>query len=122
MASTITNTGLKAVVDALVADDVVKHLGWGTGSGQGATSTDLATAAAESRTDGTPSAVTTTTTDDTFRVVGTIVATATRAITEVGIFGAATGAVLRMYADFSVLNLATNDSITFTIDTVFDQG
>jgi len=50
------------------------------------------------------------------------VAVATRAITEVGIFAASTGAVLRMYADFSVLNLNANDSIEFTIDTVFDQG
>ncbi len=122
MASTITNTGLKAVVDALVADDVVKWLGWGTGTGQGATATDLATAAAESRTDGTPAAATTNTTDDTLRVTGTITATGTRAITEVGVFGASTGAVMRMYADFSAINLVADDSIAFTIDTVFDQA
>jgi len=122
MASTVTDTGLKEAVDALVADDTVKWVGWGTGTGQGVTATDLATAAAESRSDGTPSAQTTNTTDDTYRVTATIVATGTRAITEVGIFSASTGAVLRMYADFSVLNLNTDDSIAFTIDTVFDQA
>ena len=122
MASTVTDTGLAEFPAALVADDAVKWLGWGTGSGQGVTATDLATAAAEARTDGTPSAQTTNTTGDTYRVVGTITAGGTRAITEVGIFDASTGAVLRMYADFSVLNLASGDSITFTIDTVFDQG
>lgn len=122
MASLVTNTGLKEFVDALVADDSIKWLGWGTGSGQGVTSTDLATAAAESRTDGTPAAATTTTTDDTYRVTGTIVATAARAITEVGIFAAATGAVLRAYADFSVLNLTSGDSIAFTFDVVLDQA
>ncbi len=122
MVSQAQDTGLAEFVSALVADDVVKWLGWGTGSGQGVTATDLATASAEARTDGTPSAQTTTTTGDTFRVVGTITATGTRAITEVGIFDASTGAALRFYADFSVLNLNSGDSIQFTIDVVLDQG
>lgn len=122
MASLVTNTGLREFVDALVAADAVKHVGWGTGTGQGVASTDLATAAAEARTAGTLSAQTTNTTNDTFRVVATITATGSRAITEVGVFDAATGAVLRIYGDFSVLNLASGDSITFTIDTVLDQG
>jgi hypothetical protein len=122
MASLVTNTGLAEFVSALVADDVVKYIGWGTGSGQGVTATDLATAAAEGRTSGTVSAQTTTTTGDTYRVAGSITAGGARAITEVGVFDAATGAVLRIYGDFSVINLASGDSITFTIDTVLDQG
>lgn len=122
MVSQVQDTGLAEFVSALVADDVVKYIGWGTGSGQGVTATDLATAAAEARTDGTPAAQTTNTTGDTYRVTGTITATGSRAITEVGIFDALTGAALRMYADFSVINLATDDSIAFTIDTVLDQA
>ena len=122
MASLVTNTGLAEFVSALVAADAVKHIGWGTGSGQGVTATDLATAAAEARTAGSVSAQTTTTTGDTYRVAGSITAGGTRAITEVGVFDAATGAVLRIYGDFSVINLASGDSISFTIDTVLDQG
>lgn len=122
MASLVTNTGLKEFVDALVADNSVKYIGWGTGSGQGVTATGLATEAAESRTSGSIAAATTTTTDDTYRITGTIVATGSRAITEVGVFSAATGAVMRVYGDFSVINLATNDSIAFTIDVVLDQA
>ena len=122
MASLVTNTGLREFVDALVATDAVKWIGWGGGSGQGVAATDLASAFAEARTNGTDSAQTTNTTNDTFRVTGTITATATRAVTEVGIFDAASGAVLRIYGDFSVINLNNGDSITFTIDTVLDQG
>jgi hypothetical protein len=122
MVSLVTNTGLAEFVTALVATNAVKHIGWGTGSGQGVTSTNLATPAAEARTSGTPAAATTSTTDDTYRVTGTIVATGTRAITEVGVFDAATGAVMRIYGDFSVINLVLNDSIAFTIDVVLDQA
>lgn len=121
MVSQAQDTGLAEFVTAIVADDVVKHIGWGTGTGQGVTATDLATAAAEARTDSAPSAVTTNTTGDTYRIVGLITATGTRAITEVGVFDAATGAALRFYADFTVLNLSTNDTINFTVDIVLNQ-
>lgn len=96
------------------------YLGWGTGSGQSASSTDLATAANESRVTGTASQQTTTVTNDTYQVTGTITAGGARAITELGIFDAAgsgnppSGGNLDLYGDFSVINLATNDSIAFT--------
>jgi hypothetical protein len=128
MASLVTNTGLAEFVTALVATDAVKYLGWGTGSGQGVASTDLATPANESRVAGTDSAEDTNTTDDTFQVVGTITAGGARAITEVGVFdGAGTGnppsgANLAIYGDFSVINLASGDSITFTVKAVLDQA
>ena len=128
MASFVTNTGLAAFVAALVALDTNKYIGWGTGTGQAVTSTDLATAAAESRTSGTDSAQTTNTTGDTFRVTGTVTATGTRAITEVGVFDAAgsgnppTGGNMNIYGDFSAINLAADDSIAFTIEAVLDQA
>lgn len=128
MASFVTNTGIAEFVEQLVAADVLKYVGWGTGSGQAATDSDLAAAAAEDRTDGVDSQQTTNTTGDTFRVVATITATGARAITEVGIFDAAgsgnppSGGNLGIYGDFSVINLATSDSITFTIDVVLDQA
>jgi hypothetical protein len=128
MASFVTNTGLKAFVDALVGTDSVKYLGWGTGSGQNAASTDLATAANESRVAGTDSAEDTNTTDDTFQVTGTITAGGSRAITEVAVFDAAgsgnppSGGNMQIYGDFSVINLASGDSITFTVKAVLDQA
>lgn len=122
MASLVTNNGIKAFVDALVADDTDKWLDWGTGSGQGVASNALAAAAGESRTDGTPTAQTTTTTDDTYQVAGSIVATATRAITEVGVFDASTSGNMIIYGDFTVINLNTDDSITFTVQAVGDQA
>lgn len=129
MASLVVNTGLANITAAWHNyTSRAKYIGWGTGSGQGATSTDLATAADESRTDGTSSQQTTTTTNDTYRVTGTITATGTRAITEVGVFdGAGTGnppsgANLAVYGDFTVINLASGDSIQFSVDVVLDQA
>lgn len=122
MVSQVQDTGLAEFVDALVTDNVVRHIGWGTGSAVAVTGTNLAVAAPEARTAGTVAAATTNTTNDTYRVTGTITATATRAITEVGVFDAATGATLRIYGDFTVINLSTDDSIAFTIDVVLDQA
>lgn len=122
MVSLVTNTGIAEFVEQLVAADVLKYIGWGSGSGQGVTSTDLATALPESRTDGTDSQQTTNTTGDTFRVAGTLTATAARAVTEVGVFDDPTAGSMGIYGDFSVINLATDDNITFTIDVVLDQA
>lgn len=129
MASLVVNTGLANATAAWHAYATrARYLGWGTGSGQTATSTDLATAAAEARTAGTTAQATTTTTSDTYRITGTITATGTRAITEVGVFdGAGTGSPpsgdnLGIYGDFTVINLSSGDSVSFTIDTVLDQA
>lgn len=129
MASLITNLGLANVTAALHNyASRIKHIGWGTGSGQGETSTDLATAANESRVDGTSSQQTTNTTDDTYRVTGTLTAAATRAITEAALFDAAgssnppSGGNMGLYGDFAVINLASGDSIAFTFNLVFDQA
>jgi hypothetical protein len=118
----VTDVTLAAVVDAFVADDALKHLGWGGGSGQGVGATDLASAFAESRTSGTLAAATTNTTDDTLRVTGTIVATDARTVTEVGVFTAPTGSVMQIYGDFPAVALSSGDSIAFTIDVVVNQG
>lgn len=129
MASLVVNTGLANATAAWHAyASRARYIGWGTGSGQTATSTDLATAAAEARTAGTTAQATTTTTSDTYRITGTITATGTRAITEVGVFdGAGTGSPpsgdnLGIYGDFTVINLASGDSVSFTIDVVLDQA
>lgn len=99
------------------------YIQWGTGSGQTASSNALASTAGttEARVTGTSSQQTTTVTNDTYQVTGTLTAAGTRAITEVGVFDAAgsgsppSGGNMDIYSDFSVVNLASNDAIVFTI-------
>ena len=127
MASIFTNTGRAAAAAALVAANTTKYLQWGVGSGQTASSTALAntTGTTESRATGTMSSVTVTTTNDTAQIVGTLTAAGSRAITEVGVFDAAgsgsppTGGNMNLYGDFSVINLASGDSISFTVKLTF---
>jgi len=96
-------------------------IGWGTGATAGSSaSTDVSTAAAEARANGTSTQFTTTQTNDTHQIVGTITATGAKTITNVGVFDAAgsgsppSGGVL--YAIFDGLSQALNsgDSIQFT--------
>lgn len=92
-----------------------KYIGWGTGAGAGgAGSTDVSTAGAEARTAGTSSMVTTSVTNDTHQVLGTITATSGKTVTNVGLFDAVTVGVL--YAIFDGLSVAllTGDAIQFT--------
>src|SRR5262245_66547571 len=61
-----------------------RYMGWGTGAGAGAAgSTDLSTPATEARVAGTGSQVTTSVTNDTHQVLGTITATGAKTITNV---------------------------------------
>lgn len=129
MVSLVTNDGLANATAAWHAySGRAKYIGWGEGSGQGATDTDLDDAADEDRTDGTSSVVTTTTDDDTYQVVGTITATGARSITEAALFDSAgtgtppSGGDMCVYGDFGVITLATDDAITFTIKVVLDQA
>jgi phospholipase/lecithinase/hemolysin len=98
-------------------------LAWGTGAGVAAIAdTTLFTEAPEARVAGTTSVVTTTVTDDTYRVQGTLTATAARSITNVGTFDAAKaaggtpGGRLHQKADFASTALNTNDTIQFIMD------
>ena len=130
MASLCPNTG-KAVLSgrmfgATPAQAEPHYIGWGTGATAGsATSTDVSTAAPEARANGVSTQVTTSVTNDTHQVVGTITASAGRTITNVGIFDAAgsgsppSGGVL--YAIFDGLSQALNsgDSIKFTCKVQF---
>jgi hypothetical protein len=131
MASFVTDTGLANVVAALHAyASRMRHMQWGEGSGQGVDDNALASVGntTEARTAGTSSQVTETTTGDTYQVVGTITAAGNRAITEVGLFDAVgsgsppTGGNMGIYGDFSVINLASGDSITFTVRVTLDQA
>ena len=100
------------------------NIGWGTGAGTtAAADTTLftealvnMTAGGTDHTVGTSSQVTTTTTNDTYRVTGTRTATAAGTVTNAGLFDAASGGTLFMKGDFAGIALANGDAIAFTMN------
>lgn len=124
MTARVQNAGLARITAALIT--LTWWLQWGTGSGAAASANVVTTTSTtESRSSATPTQGTTTVTNDKMVLTATIVAAGTRAITEVGAFDAAgtgsppTGGNMDLYADFSVINLTTSDSIAFTLNTTF---
>jgi len=124
-ATVITNAGQSIVTNRMIGSGTEpKFVMWGTGAGTAAiTDTTLFTETTdEARTTGTSSRVTTTVTNDTYQVVGTItVATAGKTITNVGLFDVVTASSGNLYfkSDFTGLALLVGDSITFTIKVKF---
>lgn len=124
MVARVQNAGLARITSLLAAASW--WFQWGTGSGAAATANVVTTTSTtEARVAATMSQQTVTVTSDTLRATGTITAAGTRAITEVGLFDAVgsgsppTGGNMDMYGDFSVINLASADSIAFTMNTTF---
>jgi hypothetical protein len=120
----IQNAGLARVTTALIA--LTWWLQWGTGSAAVASANVVTTTTTtEARTSAVAAQGTTTVTNDKLVLTATIVAAGARAITEVGAFDAVgtgsppTGGNMDIYGDFTVINLATSDSIAFTINTTF---
>jgi hypothetical protein len=115
MVALVTDAGLANIMAAWNAyASRPLFLQFGTGSGQGDLSTDLAVPV-QSRVAGTTSQETTNITGDTFRVTGTITASDDATITEVGAFDAGAGGNLDIYGDFTGIDLVTGDAITFSI-------
>lgn len=124
MATVLANTGKAIITAALNAltTTAPKYLAWGTGAGtSAATDTTLFTETTdETRVTGTPSVVTTTTTNDTYQVVATqTVATTGKTITNVGLFNASTVGSLFIKSDFTGVALAVGEAIQFTMQGVF---
>ena len=124
-ASTVTDVGL-GFITTLLAASIYKWVAWGIGTTEASASgagADLVSEGAEARTDGTQTQQTTTTADDTYRVVGTIVCTGTaKAIAEVTIMNDETAGTCFMRANFGAINVEVDDSIQFTINNVTDQS
>lgn len=118
--------GAAAILGAVGSPAAYKAIGQGTGTTAFAASqTTLVT---EVKADGTaasgvhavPSAsatatqVTTTVTNDTLQVVGTVSETATIAVTESGLFNADTNGTMLARQTFTAVNVVSGDSIQFT--------
>jgi hypothetical protein len=129
MTAQLTAAGLANLTSAWAAyASLPKFLQWGTGSGAAKTANAVTTTGTtEARTTGTVSQQTTTYTNDTYQVAGTITSAevSTLAVTEVGVFDAAgtgsppTGGNMDIYGDFAVINLSDGDSINFTVKVQF---
>ena len=121
MATLLVNTG-KAIITNYLAGGAAtqpKYVAWGTGAGTtAATDTTLFTETG-TRVAGTTTQQTTSTTNDTYQVVGTLTAGGTLAITNAGLFDALTVGNLFVKGDFSTINLTSGDSIQFTVKTQF---
>lgn len=118
MATVLTNSGRAQIVNRIMGTGTVfKWVHWGTGAGTAAVAdTTLFTPASEARAVGAESQVTTTVTNDTYRVIGTLTADAGKTITNAGTFDALTSGNLITKGDFTGLALNLNDSIEFTVD------
>lgn len=121
MATLLVNTG-KAIVTNYLAGGAAtqpKYVGWGTGAGTtAATDTTLFTETG-SRVAGTSSQQTTSTTNDTYQVIGTLTAGSSLTITNAGLFDASSSGNLFVKGDFTGVALTSGDSIQFTFKTQF---
>jgi len=124
MVARVQNAGLARITSLLAA--ATWWIQWGTGSAAAASANVVTTTSTtEARASATMSQQTASVTNDKLRATATLTAAGTRAITEVGLFDAVgtgsppTGGNMDVYGDFSVINLASADSIAFTIDVTF---
>lgn len=116
----LVNAGKSIIVDRILGTGTEpKYVGVGTGAGSTAAADTTLFTEVETRATGTGSKVTTTTTNDTHRVVGTVSITATRAITNAGVFDASTLGNLYVKAEFSTINLVNGDSLQLTFNCQF---
>lgn len=123
MATLLVNTG-KAVVTNRVKNGATgatepNYVAWGTGAGTTAVADTTLFTETGTRTAGTSTQQTTSTTNDTYQVVGTMTAGGALAITNAGLFDASTTGNLFVKGDFTTINLSSGDSIQFTFKTQF---
>lgn len=124
VATVLTSLGRAITADRLKATPATyanppRYVGMGvgaTGAARTAVAADTALSTpVESRTAGTESSVTTSTTGDTYQVVGTINASAARVVDEMGLFDASSAGNMFLSATFNVINLNNGDGIQFTV-------
>jgi hypothetical protein len=121
MATLLVATGKAIVTNYLNAGSQTqpKYVGWGTGSGTTSNSDTTLFTEVLPRVSGTTSQQSTSTTNDTFQVVGTQTAAASETITNAGTFDASTAGDLFIKGDFTGVPLNIGDSIQFTFRVQF---
>lgn len=92
-----------------------RYIGWGTANtAEAAAQTTLATEASEARVAGTDTQQTTSVTNDTYQVVGTMTADGTKTIQEAATFDASSSGNMFIRGIFTGIPVELNDQITFT--------
>jgi hypothetical protein len=118
-------TRLQDAGKAIIANRIIgsgtepKYAAMGTGTGQGASATTLATEVDSRSGANGGSRVTTTVTNDTYQVINTTTAGASRTITEAGLFDASSAGNIFTYSDGFTFTLANGDSIQWTWKVAF---
>jgi hypothetical protein len=98
------------MADTTTTTVVPKWIGIGTGVHTAALADTVLTTEVETRSGTNPA----TSSTNVFSVIQTIQATALRAVTEAGLFSAASGGTMMISSTFDVINLQINDSIQIT--------
>lgn len=121
---TAGKAGVASRINGSGAEPVFDKIGWGTGAvapaiGDTTLGTEVTTAGGAASgvhvvAAATASRVTTTVTNDTAQLVGTVTAAGTIAVTESGVFNLATNGVMLARQTFTAINVVSGDSIQFT--------
>jgi len=123
MATLLVNTGKAVVTNRINGSGTTPlYVAWGTGAGTtAATDTTLFTESSSpaTRATGTASQQTTSVTNDTFQVVGTLTSGTSQTITNAGTFDAVSSGNLFVKGDFTGIALNNGDSIQFTVKVQF---
>lgn len=115
MATVFNNAGKAIVTNRIKGSGTEPNFcAIGTGAGTAAATDTTLFTEVETRVAGTSTQQTTTVTNDTYQVIGTVSITATRAITNAGLFDASTSGNILIKGDFSTINLVNGDSIQIT--------
>jgi hypothetical protein len=121
MATVLTNVG-KAITTGRVkgvgsgaGSAEPNYVAWGVGAGTAAATDTTLFTETGSRVAGTSTQQTTSVTNDTYQVVGTLTAGGSLTITNAGLFDAASSGNLYMKGDFTGIALTLNESIQFTM-------
>jgi hypothetical protein len=123
MATLLVNSGKAIVTNRINGGGTTPlYVAWGTGAGT--TSASDTTLFSESsspatRATGTATQQTTSTTNDTFQVVGTLTSGTSQTITNAGTFDAVSSGNLFVKGDFTGIALNSGDSIAFTVKVQF---
>jgi len=120
----VTDAFVAYLVDAMQDSsaypmDAFQHHASGTGTAAEAASDTALVNEVESRVSGT---LTEGSGNNVFKTVATITYTATRSITEHGVFSASTGGTLIDRSVFSAINVNSGDSIQFSYELTFPSG
>jgi hypothetical protein len=112
----VVNAGRAIITNRIIGSGTEpKYVAIGTGTTAVALTDTTLGGEVETRATGTSSRTTTSTTNDTYQVVGTVTATASRTIGEVGIFDASSSGNLFVRGVLaSTVSLASGDTLTVT--------